>query len=70
MVCWRGGTMKIQYNFTKEELELIIYTLEKVNLSSLDSESLEKVMFLLDNLISAMKQENLIWRVDLNEVER
>ena len=62
--------MKIQYNFTKEELELIIYTLEKVNLSSLDSESLEKVMFLLDNLISAMKQENLIWRVDLNEVER
>jgi hypothetical protein len=65
MVCWRGGKMKIQYNFTKKEIELIIYILEKVNLSSLDSESLRKVMFLLDNLVSVLNLES-----DLNEVEQ
>jgi hypothetical protein len=65
MVCWMGGTMKIQYNFTRKELVLIAKTLNEVKLSNLDSETLEQVLRLKENLISLLNLES-----DLNEVER
>jgi hypothetical protein len=64
MVCWRGGTMKIQYNFTRKELVLIAKTLDDVKLCGLDSVTLEQVLRLRENLISVLNLEN-----DLNEVK-